>query len=349
MENIFTFFNSNIGVAITHFVMAILLFYIINKIGEHLILVGLPYDTITLFQSKIEKATAFNYILRVLTPIVFITIFSAVFYYMGLDVLVKNIYMVCVYYTIWRIIIIFIIGRATLQNWTKHLIYVLSINIFAFYFYKNVISVKKNLLPDFDTLSNELWIIILVFLYTLINKIDFSNKGSIKRRSRYIKNQYWKFKTQYEEIIARYTNNDKIKAIIYSIMILENFNRYYLARKYENILIKINKKKEFRTLGIMQVLTDKYITDEQSVILGTKKIMSNYEYLKVHKQYYYDDSIKEDIVKRYNNNDKYIKEIVLLSNELEQRYYPNTKDVLIDENDTVKNSKKDTKKDIKKD
>ena len=58
------------------------LFFLINWIGKHSYSIG--YIEISMFV-KTEEAPALNFLIRVLTPVVYIIIVSTILYYFGLD------------------------------------------------------------------------------------------------------------------------------------------------------------------------------------------------------------------------------------------------------------------------
>ena len=64
--------------------------------------------------------------------------------------------------------------------------------------------------------------------------------------------------------------DDKNKLIVFSIMILNNYERPSVLRKIDNTMFKINGLP--RKLGIMQILSKKFITDSESIEIVCKKI-----------------------------------------------------------------------------
>ena len=116
--------------------------------------------------AKSDEAPAFNYLFRILTPSVFIIIFSALLYYYNLDPLTKDIYLVVVYYLIFRISLNVILGRFYLFKWFV-LIVRGGVTIgLAYFLYDKIISKRGILMPDLKTISNELWIIIIAWIPT---------------------------------------------------------------------------------------------------------------------------------------------------------------------------------------
>lgn len=315
---------------IIQFILAVILFFITNWIGKHSFSFG--YRQIDLF-IKDDDAPAFNYIVRVFTPVIFLILTSTTLYQFKLDKLVQNFFMISVYYILFRIIINTIQGRLSLINWPKQILYYVSILIFSWIVYDKIISVKANILPDAASMMNEMWVIILLFIYSIINKLDLPISSAEKRRDKYLNNNFLKFKSLYGSIIDKELNNDVLKAVAYAIIIHENFNRSIVVRWLENITFFATKKPH--SLGVMQFPTNEYINDEQSVILGTKKIHNAYletvkSFTSNEKTYYIDNStFYEPVISKYNGGNAYREAVGTLTEIILGKYYPNTKDSLI--------------------
>jgi len=78
------------------------------------------------------------------------------------------------------------------------------------------------------------------------SRIKVSTDNTENRLSRYIKTTYEKFREDYGAIINQKTADPHIQALIYSIMIYENFNRSKAKRLVENVGFRLGKCK---TLG----------------------------------------------------------------------------------------------------
>lgn len=322
-------------------VISILLFFLMNLIGKHSP-VSLKYMQISNFLDT-DEAPAFNFLFKVLTPVVSIIIISAILYSVNLDNYTKNIYLVSVYYIFFRWGFNIAIGRGMLLNWKKQIFYAVFIIGISYFTYINLIIYKKNLLPDFTTIANELWIIIIVFMYTLINNISIATTGAEKRKYRYIGSIFNNIKTKYSTTIKTVTGpNIRITQIIYAIIIHENFNRPKIYRLLENLYGIINNKP--KTYGIMQIKSDKPIDDLKSVELGCKKIMADFEalipkylqdadkYKDESKSEYWlnylesgmlDKEYQSNLIRTYNHCDDYTYEIVELADYLNEKFYEN--------------------------
>ncbi len=254
------------GTAITHIIAAILLFFIINRIGSHSISAG--YMQLSII-AKEENALAFNFLYKTISPIVFLVLFIATVQSIGCPELTQNSYLIVIYYWIIRTIIIIVWERRILTNWTRHIVYmIISISISIWVY--SLSEEMEKILPDPRELLDQLWILIIIFIYSVINKLERSYESKLKKEHNYINYQYKKFKAEYGDLISEKCSNEFYEAATYSIMIYENFNRPPFVRLIEYLHFYITKKPH--TLGIMQVHTDKYINNETSIINAIKII-----------------------------------------------------------------------------
>lgn len=313
-----------------HLVIAIFQFIIINWLGKHSTSFG--YMQLTVIY-KTDEAPAFNFIIRVFTPIVFILIISTIFYGLKQDHLIKYIFLVNIYYFIIRILFNIARGRSRLLNWKQQINYFLWISVLSYVSYQFIIISKKNILPD-SSFANELWILIILYIYNLFNKISYSPFAGKQRREKYFCNRYLIYKNKFGDLINNKVNNKIIESLIYSIIIYEAFNRPKLYRMIEYILFYFGKAK---TLGIMQVTTKIMINDKESVELGIKKILDDLDTIvkeytnnKQVSQYesYQEESILRKLVFKYNPDIDYYNEIHSIREILIKNYYPVIEDKL---------------------
>jgi hypothetical protein len=309
---------------IIHSLMAIGLFYIVNWVGKHSLSFG--YMQLSVF-SKTDEAPAFNYFFRIVAPLVYILLVSSILYSLGLDPVVQDIYRVVIYYFVFRLFFNLSFDRALLLNWKSELLILLTSTFAAYQLYDKIISTKQRLIPDFNTIANELWVVILIFLYGVLNNVRISSKGTEKRKGNYLKYFYNIFKNKYGGIVESKVKDKTLEALIYAIMIYESFNRPRIVRGIERLLFRFGKSK---TLGIMQVTTDRKISDEESVEIGIDKILNDYtaSYQEISKkhpdwkismiQY---EALSETVLK-YNRSAQYLDEVLTLHEIILDKFYP---------------------------
>jgi hypothetical protein len=304
------------------------LFFLINWIGKHSYSIG--YMEISIFV-KTDEAPALNFLIRVLTPVVYTIIVSTILYYFELDRYVWNIFLVNIYYIVFRLLFNLLTNRGLLLNWYRQFLYWAAIVVISYFTYEKLIKVKTNILPDFTTIANELWIIILIFVFQVTNNIRLSEERTIKRKKNYLKTRYNYFKKLYGKQIKEITQNEVLEAITFAILIYEDFNRPKLVRIIENIKFRLTKKPH--TLGVMQVTTSKLLTDIESVTLGTTKIVDAHKtYLQKPIEEYQDNYelfAMSEIISQYNTGTSYINEVSELAHSIKEEFYKETNDKLI--------------------
>jgi hypothetical protein len=314
-------------ILLAHIILGIGLFFLINWIGKHSYSIG--YMEISIFV-KTEEAPALNFLIRVLTPVVYIIITSTILYYFRLDKYVWNIFLVNIYYVVFRLLFNLITNRGLLLNWYRQFLYWGAIIVISFFTYDKLIKVKTNILPDFTTVANELWIIILIFIFQVTNNIRLSQDGTFKRKQNYLKSRLSYFKTLYGKLIKEATKNEALEAVVFAILIYEDFNRPKVARVIENIKQRLTKKPH--TLGVMQVKSDKIISDLESVKLGTAKVVNAYQQyldkLTKEKGEFYEYSAYYEIIANYNGGSSYQTEVADLISIIKENFYKDTNDTL---------------------
>lgn len=314
-----------------HIGLAFVLFFLLNWIGHHSIHTG--YIRMSIL-AKADEAPAFNFLYRAFSPVAYITVVSAVFYQLNQNWLIQNIYLVVVYYFIFRLAFNLITGRGLLLNWFTQIAYMLVSIPMSYYVYNKLILHKEFLFPTADELGSAVWLAIIAYIYHTFNSIKFSNERTKTRKANYLDNRYKKYKNAYGEIIKNIARTEQLEALIYAILITEAFNRPKAYRLIENLLFYFGFAK---TLGVMQVTTEKYINDRESVQVGATKIVNDYEKAQL--------MIKEakakegegegegegehinvwltrrETIKQYNHDYDYIQEVDDLYYEILNRYY----------------------------
>ncbi|MGH1432132.1 MAG: hypothetical protein ACRBB4_13555 [Neptuniibacter sp.] len=306
---------------VVHCALAISLFFITNWIGRHSLHAGYIQMSVLV---KADEAPAFNFLYRAFSPIAFITIVAAIFYSVNLDRYVLDIYMVVIYYFAFRIVFSVITGRTLLLNWLTQIAYVAVSIPVAFYIYEKLIIHKEFLFPSTKELGSAIWLAILAYIYQTFNKVSLSDIRTKKRKENYLDNRFLNYKKKYGSIISKATNDIEQEMLIYAILIYEAFNRPKVYRLIENILFHLGLAK---TLGVMQVTTDKYINDAESVRLGANKLISDHVKAKMmiesEGNKVYRLLLRRKVIGLYNPDDDYVSEVDGIYLELLARYAPN--------------------------
>ena len=306
-------------IALAHIVLALILFFIVNWLGKRAEPMGYVQMSVVIQE---DTAPLFNYLFKVLAPIVYIILLTALFKVLGLHQLTKNIYWIVIDYWIIRISAVILLGHIRLINWLTQILYWSSSIALAIWF-QSVVGKVNTILPDPQSLLEELWLLIIVFLYSIFNKVEISRAGSQRRKERYIDTQYLKFRSRYEQLVSECSKAPIIESITYSVMIYENFNRPPFARFLERLIFA--NSKNMHSFGIMQVQSVKPLTNEDSIRLGIEIIKNAVRhYAAVNEQSwvsYYE--LIQEVSKLYNGgNANYSSEVYNIFEQLRSKYYP---------------------------
>lgn len=281
-----------------------------------------------------DTAPLFNYLFKVLAPVVYIILLTAVFQKVGLHQLTSKIYWIVIDYWIIRLSAVILLGHIRLINWFTQIIYWVSSIALAIWF-QSVVDKVNSILPDPQNLLAELWLLIIVFLYSIFNKMEVSRAGSLRRKERYIDTQFLKFRRKYGQLVSECSKSPIIEAITYSVMIYENFNRPSFARLLERIIFINSKKKH--SFGIMQVQSVKPLTDEESIKQGIeiiKEAVRQYTAKVDDSSWISFYSLISEVSELYNGgNGSYCSEVDSIFEQLRSKYFPVenlTYDMLLD-------------------
>lgn len=147
------------------------------------------------------------------------------------------------------------------------------IEIFLMFYLDQELIIKVNdIFLAGEDLKIIVWMFMIFYIYNFYKNCTV-NKRTVVTEERKISKEkiaisFARCKIMYGEDVK--LKDDKNKLIVYSIMILNNYERPSVLRKIDNTMFKINGLP--RKLGIMQILSKKFITDSESIEIVCKKI-----------------------------------------------------------------------------
>ena len=333
---LFDFSQYSFGIAAIQCVVAGVMFFVTNWLGGHTP-VDRGYVTLSLIAAD-DTMPAFNFVFKTLTPLVQYIFFIAICQIVTpLVFLLANSYMIIVYYWLYRGLYYILRGACRLANWPIFLLYmVVSVGV-AIWIYGFVESVDS-ILPGKEALRDQLWILIAIFVYQVINNLQINRTGTEDRKHRYALSKYHECKKKYSEVID--VNREYVvdADLLYAIMIVENYNRPPLVRMVENLKFRMSHKR--MSLGIMQVKTNKMIDDKESIKQAAGIIKKlRMEYIGDRKEKDWDSlgslcGYIDFIARKYNGGDwDYVSEVreifeTINSMQIKDAYDVNFKDAL---------------------
>lgn len=306
----------DITLILSHFILAIILFFLFNWVGSKSFPLG--YTNFSIFDSR-EESVSLNIVLKIFGPIVFLIITSGFFEYINIEQYNHNIFEVIIFYVILRIIAIFIYERQTIANWWIILPQHITLIIISYFIYDRFINNINQILPDFTDIKNEIWLIIIVFIYTVFNnpraksdELEYSFTKQIKpRKKSYVLKRYDYFKSKFSDEVDKHSpNNESFKLLIYALIIYENFNRPKIIRKLENFWCFLSNKEI--TQGILQVKSKKVISNDESLKIGITNLRRVRDYIIYNNEYFSDFENYAKLVKSHCPDREYINEVFYL-------------------------------------
>ena len=174
------------------------------------------------------------------------------------------------------------------------------------YFFVSV----ENVFIGVEELKEELWIAIFVILYQFLKLLldkrvtqdSVLKKGQI---SRYIINKFNKFYTRYSHLMDINIRTSDMYIFLYAIMIFEDYNRGPIYRFFERFKVRLGKS---TTVGIMQIKSDKPLSDEESIIECIKWLENRFGDDKAN----IDVMQVKDVAWEYNNDEAYAKSVAYI-------------------------------------
>lgn len=299
---------------VLYVLLALLMFFTINYIGAKSTVLG--YVQLKVVERS-DNAPAFNLFFRLFAPVTFITITAIIIQKIGIQGLNDRLWLAVVYQVIIRWGYNIIMGRSGLIDYPAFLTQNITAIIVAFFI--NYIYIRNNefLLPAANDIGKAIWFGILVFLYQIINKMSILSKAQKKRKKKYIEKMMADVEKTYSDEIKIYKNTRNLYNLIIVVIIYEQFNRPKFARIIERMLFWTRRVK---TSGIMQAKSEKYLSDTESIRIGTKILENSYkkyseEQEESNKRYGYNTPERKTIAD-YNRDDQYVSEVYEVFNTI---------------------------------
>lgn len=253
---------------------------------------------IMLFLKKKKEET-----IIILIPNIYMIIVASCFNFL------KNYtFLIIVFYLLIDILNIFLISKKeTLVNDEIYfkdifLIFIISLIIHNFYLLK-----VENPFININEFKNFIWALIIIYLYNILKKDQIKDRKMAsdsydKRYEEYVVLNYARFKNKYGYLIKNKNKNKNVLNVLYSFMIFEN----YYHSDYKRLLVKLtNKFTNSNVSGLMQVESNHFLTDEESIIIVKDKLVLKYNKIKK----LADDKIVDLLIKEKYQNLEDIKKI----------------------------------------
>ena len=133
---------------------------------------------------------------------------------------------------------------------------------------------------NINEFKNFIWVLVILYLYQLFKNSNMKDKKIIKNNydkhfKEYVILNYAKFKNKYSYLIK--VKNKDIENVLYSMLIYESLVNSGLNKYLKRIRNRIN---QVNIYGIMNVNSNHFITDEESIVIVKDKLVKKYHHLK---------------------------------------------------------------------
>ncbi len=241
------------------------IFYIVAGIVAYFIL------------NVIDSKYRLNKIQKIIFSIILMMIVSGICFEMALNV-TDNIFLMFVFMMITDIFYnSYVVERDFFNKDEKNIYYYILLTLIGFFINQDFINQVTKVFLTGEDLRLILWSLTMLFVYNFCREKNILTSVS-KNTDKYMSVDsclvsYAKLKHKFYDDCD--FSNREISNMIYAIMIYENSKRSKLYRKYDYFMFRLNGEK--RKLGIMQVESNKFITDSESINMVYKKISKLYD------------------------------------------------------------------------
>lgn len=263
------------------FFMAVVLHHVIAKTGSILHSIATMGDSqyaVFTFRDNVDLPMSKNILMNIFIPNVALVLLYWFATRMGWGMMLKKLWLFVGFYYLYRALLVCVLlNRRELYS----VKYEFSMFVFAvvveYLVWKYFLIADVGLFPPISEIRNEIWLAILLLVYKFLEMfleqvVHQRNIVTEQMMKKYIAKQFDKFYGKYSECVEINYDNRLLCILLYAIMIFENFNRVRIVRWLERIKIMMGRT---ATTGIMQVKSDKYLSDEESIQLAYKIIESD--------------------------------------------------------------------------
>ena len=301
------------------FVIAIVTVHLVSWVGNVLHSVpngGASGYAVFTFRVDQDRSMSTNILMNILFPNIVLIFMHMFCYKEKIDVSSDQLfYYVCFYYTYRIILICFILRRKELLSIHYEFTNLILGILVALFLVKKFLTIPEQVFIPISELVNEFWLVIIVLVFkfvTLIFDKIFRQNTVVNENmlDEYIRNKFKKFYRKYKDNLYITKDDNRLWLLVFSIMIFENYNRGSIIRIIEKIKIHFGFT---ATTGIMQIRSNKNISDEESISLAFDKLKNEIVKGNVESD---DESQIEYYAEQYNPDEDYSKSVSFIYQHL---------------------------------
>ena len=228
----------------------------------------LSFLIIFILRSKFKISRLYN---TVFSIIIFLC-FASIFNYLKIDELNKNLFIIFVFQFIFDFIYTtYILDEDFFNKRSANVSYYVFLIIFGLFLNNSYINKVKVVFLTGEDIRLIIWCLIFLFIYRFIQEeklLDTNYRTEKLMDEGTILTMFTKLRRRFLNDIK--VNDMQLELAIYSIMIYYNSKRSSFFRCFDNFRFRINGRK--RKLGIMQIESNTFITDIESIDIVTREL-----------------------------------------------------------------------------
>lgn len=228
----------------------------------------LSFIIIFILRNKYKISRLYNTIFSIFLFIVYASILD----YLRLDYINTNLFIIFIFQFIFDFIYTtYLLEEDFFNNRENNTLYYFLLIFLGLFLNNNYINKVDVVFLSGEDLRLIIWAFIIIFIYKFIKSENIFEKNYNTNKLLDEANII----TMFTKLRRKYLNDIKVNDLslelaIYSIMIFNNNKRNSLFRSFDNIIFKLNGQK--RRLGIMQIETNTFINDIQSIDMVTSDL-----------------------------------------------------------------------------
>ena len=256
-----------------------------------------------IFLNFVDKKVGISKIQKLIISIIFMMIIGGICFRYVINY-TDNLFLIFVFLMVIDIIYnSYFIDRDFFDKNEKNIEYYILLIIVGFLVNQEFINNVEEVFLTGEDLRIVLWFFSFVFGYSFFKEKNiFSNSNLDKSKfmsTEMVLVNYEKLKHQFNDSID--PNNRELSNVLFALMIYQNSQRSRVLRNFDYLMFRLNGKS--RKLGIMQVESDKFISDLESIEIVYKEIE------KIYNKKTTKSNKALDIIEKYASDVSYVKYI----------------------------------------
>lgn len=244
-------------------VLGIIAFFLINYLGGRHIQQSYQND---LFDDEFGKSTVFNIAFRIIAPVVVLTLFGALCFFVGLRFQFS-----CLLIsggTYWTLrILAWVSKRRTVRSNLAMVFAQAAVSLLLSWYLFTAIGNDplRSLIPDVGDVSLEFIILAMTVLFYILAESPMFRKDRSPRSPLMEKQLFAIDKLCRKSMPERYKQDTALLILFYTFALIEDTYRPSWIRQAERIAYHVLPFKKPRTFGLMQTTSDHPLSDEESI------------------------------------------------------------------------------------